>query len=593
MRDYTTMAGVHQDRGERKLPLERVYRYLCQPETLLRAYDKIGRNKGAMTGGSSSETVDGMSQKKVERIADCLRKETYYFNPARRTYIPKKSGGKRPLGIPDWSDKLVQEALKMVLEPYYEGRFRDCSHGFRPRRSCHTALRKIYRTWNGTKWMIEGDVSDCFGSIDHEKLLEVLKRDIHDGRTIELVRRLLNAGVMEELEYKPTLSGTPQGGVVSPLLANIFLDQLDVFVEDVLIPKYSRGVARRRNPAYRSLQDKARWARKQGNRKAAQRLRTMSRQLPSTDPDDSGYRKLRYIRYADDFILGWSGPKAEAEAIKQELAEFMDRIGLKLSPQKTLITHMRTGKARFLGFDLTSGQGKQRHNRCGQSVITLLMPKDVTKRFKDEYMERGKVHGKLVLTRASGYEIVQRYQSILRGVYNYYAPAINVGQRMSEIKNILQASLLMTLAEKFKITVSKTYRRFVTVSDGYKAFQVVVQRENRQPLIATFGGFSMARNTDMKAAGDFDPSTMTRGLSSSDLLSRMLAEQCEICGIVGEVQVHHVRHIRTHAKLDSVTASMRRANRKTLVVCLACHWKIHSGQYNGVALKTLLESRMR
>src|SRR6266704_5398810 len=231
-----------------------------------------------------------------------------------------------PLGLPPWSDKLVGEVVRLLLEAYYEPQFSDQSHGFRKGRGCHTALREIRNTWVGTTWFIEGDISDCFGSLDHQILLKILAEEIHDQRFLRLIRHMLKAGYLEDREYHGTLSGVPQGGVVSPVLSNIYLNKLDEFAGRELIPRYTRGALRAANPAYRQADSLLRRARRRGDRAGARHLMKQMRMLPSTDPMDPGYRRLRYVRYADDHLLGFTGPRAEAEQIKARLAEFLREI---------------------------------------------------------------------------------------------------------------------------------------------------------------------------------------------------------------------------------------------------------------------------
>jgi group II intron reverse transcriptase/maturase len=264
-----------------------------------------------MTPGASEETADGMTEDKIDQIIELMRYERYRFSPARRIYIPKKNGKLRPLGLPSWSDKLVGEVMRLLLEAYYEPQFSDQSHGFRKGRGCHTALREIRDFWKGTTWFIEGDISDCFGSLDHEVMAGILAEKIHDQRFLRLVRHMLKAGYLEDWEYHDTLSGCPQGGVVSPVLSNIYLNKLDEFVERELIPRYTRGASRKRNPEYSRIRNRRESARRRGDRAAARDLLRRMRALPSRDPMDPGYRRLRYSRYADDHILGFTGPKAE------------------------------------------------------------------------------------------------------------------------------------------------------------------------------------------------------------------------------------------------------------------------------------------
>src|SRR5438876_8297605 len=215
-----------RERGKNGLPLERVYRQLFNKDLYLKAYGKIYRNTGAMTKGVTDETTDGMSLDKIDTIIEALRFERYQWKPARRTYIPKKNGKRRPLGMPVWSDKLLQEVIRQILAAYFEPQFSDHSHGFRPERGCHTALREIYQNWKGTVWFIEGDISHCFDTLNHELLLEILSEHIHDQRFIRLMRALLDAGYMEGWRWNQSLSGVPQGGIIRPILSHILLDRL-------------------------------------------------------------------------------------------------------------------------------------------------------------------------------------------------------------------------------------------------------------------------------------------------------------------------------------------------------------------------------
>jgi retron-type reverse transcriptase len=246
-----------------------LYRQMFNPQLYLLAYGRLYSNHGALTAGATSEIVDGMSLCKIGRIIDALRHERYRFSPARRVYIPKGNGKRRPLGLPTWSDKLVGEVVRLLLEAYYEPQFSDRSHGFRPGRGCHTALRELATTWTGTTWLIEGDIADCFGSLDHQVMIATLAENIHDNRFLRLVRNMLTAGYLEDWTYNATLSGAPPGGVVSPILSNIYLHRLDTFVETVLIPEYTQGTRRAFNPAYRRMQYRIRQTRKRGDRAEA------------------------------------------------------------------------------------------------------------------------------------------------------------------------------------------------------------------------------------------------------------------------------------------------------------------------------------
>ena len=423
MQKAEVVLSVLRERGRRGLPLTQLYRQMFNKDLYLLAYGNIYSNQGAMTPGASEETADGMSEAKIEQITGLMRHEKYRFSPARRVYIPKKNGKLRPLGMPAWSDKLVGEVVRLLLEALYEPQFSDSSHGFRRFRGCHTALREISNTWTGTAWFVEGDISDCFGSLDHEILLRILTEKIHDNRFLRLIRNMLKAGYLEDWEYHDTLSGVPQGGTVSPILSNIYLDKLDEFVERELIPQYTRGATRAANPAYRQVDALLRRARRRGDRAEARRLTLEMRTLPSTDPMDPGYRRLKYIRYADDHLLGFTGPKAEAEEIKAKLARFLrGTLGLELNQDKTLITHARSQRARFLGYDITVQHSSTKITRNRRSVngsIALKVPPDVVRAQCARYRQHGKPWHRPRLQNLDDYDIVRVYGAEYRGVVNY------------------------------------------------------------------------------------------------------------------------------------------------------------------------------
>jgi len=303
MQETDSYLGILRERGRRGLPLERVYRHLFNRGLYLKAYGRLYRNHGAMTRGITNEVADGMSLEKIDAIIDDLRHERYRWKPARRVWIPKKNGKQRPLGVTTWSDKLVAEAVRLILGAYFDGQFSEHSHGFREGRGCADALRDIYHNWKGCAWIIEGDISDCFGSLSHDLLISVLSEKIHDGRFIRLIKHLLDAGYLEDWKFNRTLSGVPQGSVVSPMLSNILLDKLDQYVETVLIPRYTRGEKRRENPVYKQRMHQAEYCFKRGLTKEGQHLRKAAQHLPSKDPQDPSYRRLHYCRYADDFAL--------------------------------------------------------------------------------------------------------------------------------------------------------------------------------------------------------------------------------------------------------------------------------------------------
>src|SRR6266567_8179328 len=419
MQSTNTILGLIHERGKKGLPLERVHRQLYNPDLYLTAYGKIYRNKGAMTEGVTEETAEGMSLNKIETIIKALQDGTFQWRPTRRVYIPKKKGKLRPLGLPDWTDKLVQEVIRLLLNAYYEPQFSNHSHGFRPERGCHTALREI-KQWDGTAWFIEGDISKCFDKLDHQVLLSILREKIHDEKFMRLINELLEAGYLEDWKYHATLSGTPQGGVLSPLLANVYLDKLDKYIEQQLIPVYTRGEERRKNPVYQKIYKKALRARKEGRAEEAKLLRQRQQRLPYYDPNDSDFRRLRYVRYADDFLLGFNGPKEEAEEIKLKLEVFLrDTLKLELSQTKTLITHARTEAARFLSYEICAIHNDTKHTNGRRSVngrIGFRVPKDIIREKCQDYTEEGKPIHRSEMLNDSLYTIISTYQAEYRGL---------------------------------------------------------------------------------------------------------------------------------------------------------------------------------
>ncbi len=580
-----------RERGKKGLPLERVYRQLFNKDLFLMAYGKIYRNKGAMTHGVTDETPDGMSLEKIDAIIEALRYERYQWLPAQRTYIPKKKGKKRPLGMPVWSDKLLQEVIRLILEASFEPQFSSHSHGFRPERGCHTALREIHENWPGTTWFIEGDISQCFDKLSHELLLETLSEHIHDGRFIKLMRELFDAGYMEDWTFNQTLSGVPQGGIVSPMLSNILLDKLDKFVETVLIPQYTKGGRRRANAEYTKLIKDSHQHRKRGNTEKAEELKKLAQTMPSKDVNDPNYRRLKYVRYADDFLLDFIGPRSEAEEIKQQLRKFLrDELKLELSEEKTLITHARSEAARFLGYEVTvmradSKRSMTREGTDRRSVngrMGLRVPRDILETKCQRYMRKGKAVHRPELLHESDYTIIFIYQLVYRGITNYYRLAYNM-HSLDKLRWIMEVSLTKTLAHKYRVSVLKIREKYsaelVINGKKYKGLQVSIARQDKKPLVATWGGISL--EWDSKAT--LEDKLPTYYVGQSDLVQRLLAKYCEYCGVTEDLEVHHIRamknlHEHPGRPKPEWVKRMIALKRRTMILCRTCHDDIHAGR---------------
>jgi group II intron reverse transcriptase/maturase len=584
MQTAEVVLGVLRERGRKGQPLTQLYRQMFNKDLYLLAYGKIYSNQGAMTPGTGGETADGMSEEKIGEIIERMRRERYWFSPARRTYIPKKNGTLRPLGIPAWSDKLVGEVVRLMLEAYYEPGFSDRSHGFRKGRGCHTALREIRETWTGTTWFIEGDIRDCFGSLDQEILLGILAEKIHDQRFLRLMRNMLRAGYLEDWEYHETLSGCPQGGVVSPVLSNIYLHKLDEYVERELTPQYMRGERRKVNPEYSRGKARQNYARKHGDRAKARDLEKQLRTLPSRDTMDPGYRRLKYSRYADDHILGFIGPKAEAEEIKAKLATFLrETLGLELSAEKTLISHARTQPARYLGYHIIVQHANTKITNGLRSVngtIALRVPPDVVKAQSARYRQHGKPWHRTRLQNLSDYDIVRTYGAEYRGIVNYYLLAQDVW-RLNTLRWNAVTSMLKTLAAKHHSTVTKMAARYkakIETSHGLRTcFEARKHRKEKQDLVARFGGIPLKQD---KRTVIRDPAPVQVPYPRKELIRRLRTRECELCETGTTVAVHQVTSLKALGKpgpdRPAWEALMAKMRRKTLIVCADCHDLIHA-----------------
>jgi len=577
--------NIIQDRGKRKLPLDDVYRQMFNPDMYLRSYAKLYKNQGAMTPGTTEETVDGMSQDKIANIIEAIRFERWQWKPVRRVEIPKRKGGKRPLGMPSWSDKVVQDVIRSILEAYYEPQFSDYSHGFRPNRGCLTALSEIHNVWIGAKWFIEGDIKGCFDNIDHHILMNILRENILDNRFLRLIEGALNAGYCEEWTYHPSLSGSPQGGIVSPILSNIYMDRLDKYVEETLIPIYTRGHRRKGHPHYKRIGDMVDYYRKKGQLDKAEDLRREMQQYPSQDPKDPDYRRLRYIRYADDFLLGLAGPMMEAKDIKDRISMFLGtELKLTLSAEKTLITHAHTERARFLGYEIgimaAPTKFDERRKRSVNGKVGMYIPEDVIRTKRERYLRDGKPIHRPELLNDSEFDIIVRYQSEYRGLVNYYGLAQNLGS-LGYLGFTMATSLLKTLAAKNQtrlMTEVKRLKSTTPTSEGpRKCLKLIIPREGKKPLIAIFGGISLKR---LKNPVIIDQVILPYIRMRSEIIERLLNDTCEVCQSKERIEMHHVRKLAGLNKKGKREKPlwmkiMISRKRKSIPLCKRCHDDIH------------------
>ena len=578
---------------------ERLYRLLFNEELFYVAYQKIASNGGSTTKGSDGRSIDGMSLARIETLIASLKDESYQPHPSRRVHIPKKNGKTRPLGIPAFEDKLVQEVVRMILEAIYEGHFETTSHGFRPKRSCHTALLHIQKTFNGAKWFIEGDIKGFFDNIDHDVLVQILRERISDDRFIRLIRKFLKAGYVEDWTFHNTYSGTPQGGIVSPILANIYLDKLDKYVKEY-IQHFDKGTKRRPGKESNNLaNERKRTVRKlkkvkDGTEKAAlvARLKAIEQEraaFPNGDEMDESYRRLKYIRYADDFILGVIGSKEEAQRIKEDIKSFLSAsLALELSEEKTLITH--TGKsAKFLGYEITvTRDNHQRRDvrgclrrtygkrvRLNVSMATL----------RDKLLEYGAMeiklrNGKEVwkpkcrsgLIFNDDLEILDRYNRETVGFCNYYLIANNCVV-LHNFRYIMEYSMYKTFAGKYRSTVRKINKKY-----RYNKLFTVKYEQKGAIKSRTFYKTSFKRRTTaFNGSCDIEPYSIA-DVSRTNLTDRLKAEKCELCGATGKLIMHHVRNLKDLKGKESWERLMSARKRKTIALCPSCHRLRHLGK---------------
>ena len=578
---------------------ERLYRILFNEELFYVAYQKIASNGGSTTKGSDGRSIDEMSLARIETLIASLKDESYQPHPSRRVHIPKKNGKTRPLGIPAFEDKLVQEVVRMILEAIYEGHFETTSHGFRPKRSCHTALLHIQKTFSGAKWFIEGDIKGFFDNIDHDVLVGILRERISDDRFIRLIRKFLKAGYVEDWTFHNTYSGMPQGGIVSPILANIYLDKLDKYVKEY-IRHFDMGTKRRPGKESNDLaNERKRTVRKlkkikDGTEKTAlvARLKAIEQEraaFPSGDEMDGSYRRLKYIRYADDFILGVIGSKEDALRIKEDIKSFLsESLALELSEEKTLITH--TGKsAKFLGYEITvtrnnhqrrDVQGRLRRTygkrvRLNVSMATL----------RDKLLEYGAMEIKLRngkeiwkpkcrsgLIFNDDLEILDRYNRETVGFCNYYLIANNCVV-LHNFRYIMEYSMYKTFAGKYRSTVRKINKKYRL----NKLFTVKYEQKGVIKSRTFYKTSFKRRTTAFNGSCDIEPYSIA-DVSRTNLTDRLKAEKCELCGATGKLIMHHVRNLKDLKGKESWKRLMSARKRKTIALCPSCHRLRHLGK---------------
>lgn len=586
---------------------KRLYRNLYNPEFFLLAYERIQAKPGNMTAGNDGNTIDGMSMKRIDSLIQKLKDFSYQPKPARRTYIPKANGKMRPLGIPAFDDKLVQEVVRMILESIYEPTFQNSSHGFRPKRSCHTALQYIKRNYTGVKWFVEGDIKGCFDNVDHHVLVRILRRRIKDEYFISLIWKFLKAGYMEDWVYHNTYSGTPQGSLISPILANIYLNELDVFMAKYA-ESFNCGKGRKINPAYKKPLDVRRGKQEWLKRNSAkiseekrqkvmaeiQELNNYLSTVPYSDPMDTEYKRVVYVRYADDFLIGVIGSKEDAKQVKTDVGEFIkEQLHLEISPEKTLITH-GNDFARFLGYLVTVSREQNRTRtkngftrRTYVGKVKLYAPKE---KWLNRLLSYGalkisydKAHGNKEvwepvrrpgLIRLDDIEILNQYNAEVRGMYNYYRLANNATV-LNAFVYVMKYSMYKTFAGKYRTSMRKIIRKYCRNKD----FTVSYQTKSGTKSVV-FYNQGVRRNDKVIATENPDIIGRTNeNRRYTRLTDRLQGHVCEFCGAETEdIEIHHIRKLKDLSGRAEWERHMIARKRKTMALCHSCHVKLHNGK---------------
>lgn len=583
------------------------YRNLYNPEFFLLAYERTQAKPGNMTAGNDGNTIDGMSMKRIDSLIQKLKDFSYQPKPARRTYIPKANGKMRPLGIPAFDDKLVQEVVRMILESIYEPTFQNSSHGFRSKRSCHTALQYIKRNYTGVKWFVEGDIKGCFDNVDHHVLVRILRRRIKDEYFISLIWKFLKAGYMEDWVYHNTYSGTPQGSLISPILANIYLNELDVFMAKYA-ESFNCGKGRKINPAYKMPLDvrrgKQEWLKRNSakiseekRQKVMAEIRELNNYLstvPYSDPMDTGYKRVVYVRYADDFLIGVIGSKEDAKQVKTDVGEFIkEQLRLEMSPEKTLITH-GNDFARFLGYLVTVSREQNRTRtkngftrRTYVGKVKLYVPKE---KWLNRLLSYGalkisydKAHGNKEvwepvrrpgLIRLDDIEILNQYNAEVRGMYNYYRLANNATV-LNAFVYVMKYSMYKTFAGKYRTSMRKIIRKYCRNKD----FTVSYQTKSGTKSVV-FYNQGVRRNDKVIATENPDIIGRTNeNRRYTRLTDRLQGHVCEFCGAETEdIEIHHIRKLKDLSGKAEWERHMIARKRKTMALCHSCHVKLHNGK---------------
>jgi group II intron reverse transcriptase/maturase len=445
---------------------------MSNPNFLIACWVNIRSKEGRTALALSADTLDGIKTEWFYETSKSFRNGNFNFKPTRRTDIPKPNGKLRPLTIPSTKDKIVQEGMRFLLETIFEPTFRDSSHGFRPNRGCDSALNNIKIKFGETKWFIEGDVNQQFPKINHNILIKLIEQRIKDQPFIDLIWKYLRTGYGESVKsIKPMDIGVVQGGNLSPILSNIYMHPFDVWMEDHLIPSFTKGKYRTKNPEYLRI-----------NRGYTDFGTVMAKHnLRSVLWNDPNFKRIKYVRYVDDFLVGVIGSKNDCIELRLKMKEFLENeLKMVLNLDKTKITHSSQDSALFLGYNIHITKFLRipiKYNKQGKLIrvnprLQLDGPIDrIVKRLR----ERGFANKLNNPTRNGNFialslaDLVNHYKTIERGILNYYGFASNYGRVAARVHYILKYSCALTIASKMKLgtlrRVFSKYGRNINIKD--------------------------------------------------------------------------------------------------------------------------------
>lgn len=549
-----------------------LYKLLCSREMLQLSYENIKSNPGNMTPSMTPETLDGISNEELDKIVSRLQDESFQFRTSKRTKIPKASGGERPLTIAPPRDKLVQEAMRLILNSIYEPLFHEVSHGFRPNKGCHSALKHINQKFQHTTWMIEGDIEKCFDQINHHKLMEVIENKIEDRKFTKLIWKSLRAGYFESRTYKHNIIGTFQGSIISPILANIYLHKLDTEVE-IIGKNYNRGNCSKVNPSYNQLRYKERVMRMQGEIEKANEIAKNKLRTRYSLFEDDNYKKIAYVRYADDWLVGVKGSKEDAKKICDQIGNTLGSLNLTLSKTKTKITNINKKKALFLGTFISRGKhttfSRMKSNssiKRNSRRLRFEAPLDrISKKLREsEFLKYNKSYPKFIWMSMTHRQIINRYNAVLRGLLNYYKFAHNYGTLASRVEYWLRGSCAKLLAAKYSLgTQNKVFEKF---GKSMKCPESTIEFKKPSYKIT------------LKFLTKLNPNGVIQGIYSYKSLSTLDNRKCSVCDSEHRVEMHHIRALKDLKGKSIVDTMMIKAKRKQIPLCRECHMKKHRGE---------------